>query len=32
MRRHVERAELGEVLSAEAEREEIGVKRFLLGA
>ena len=32
MRRHVERAELGEVLSAEAEREDVGVKRFLIGA
>ena len=32
MRRHVERAELGEVLGAETEREDVGVKRFLVGA
>ena len=32
MRRHVERAELGEVLGTEAEREDVGVKRFLVGA
>ena len=32
MRRHVECAELGEVLGAETEREDVGVKRFLVGA